>query len=432
MEENEREKELQEQEMESLPTDQKKPSISKLPVVVLIVLCSASLATGLLTLFLLNQFISTTQMSIIKSQDRSSLVPHIIKQAELKLSESDYEAAHLMILNALKFFPDNPELFNEYDRILSAVISNVEDPQAVFRILNDGETLIIKSISETDPSHFLSLSRLLKLIRDRRSKYLENMVKHIWKLEEEGNIERVNLLIKNYAYIFSSSRELTDSIMDLLLKRLERLSASENPSLSLAYSTLEMAVSLEESLAVNTGDNTSVKDRIDRMNELISDMERKELKKKIDSLYIELHMGEQPYPYIDEAVLSAKIQNLLAKAQRLVNNPLVDDSDRERIYQGMYRVQKAFQEVLEEKKSNNLKEYNRWALNILKKYSQNWDTPQILNYARELGEIDTRYLFTEVNLYYNRVLSKIVEKLKDDDDIRRFIDTMFNQNKRSP
>ena len=183
---------------------------------------------------------------------------------------------------------------------------------------------------------------------------------------------------------------------------------------------------------MNTGDNTSVKDRIDRMNELISDMERKELKREIDSLYIELHMGEQPYPYIDEAVLSAKIQNLLAKAQRLVNNPLVDDSDRERIYQGMYRVQKAFQEVLEEKKSNNLKEYNRWALNILKKYSQNWDTPQILNYARELGEIDTRYLFTEVNLYYNRVLSKIVEKLKDDDDIRRFIDTMFNQNKRSP
>ena len=432
MEENEREKELQEQEMGSLPTDQKKPSISKLPVVVLIVLCSASLATGLLTLFLLNQFISTTQMSIIKPQDRSSLVPHIIKQAELKLSESDYEAAHLMILNALKFFPDNPELFNEYDRILSAVISNVEDPQAVFRILNDGETLIIKSISETDPSHFLSLSRLLKLIRDRRSKYLENMVKYIWKLEEEGNIERVNLLIKNYAYIFSSSRELTDSIIELFLKRLERLSASKNPSLSLAYSTLEMAVSLEESLAVNTGDNTSVKDRIDRMNELISDMERKELKREIDSLYIELHMGEQPYPYIDEAVLSAKIQNLLAKAQRLVNNPLVDDSDRERIYQGMYRVQKAFQEVLEEKKSNNLKEYNRWALNILKKYSQNWDTPQILNYARELGKIDTRYLFTEVNLYYNRVLSKIVEKLKDDDDIRRFIDTMFNQNKRSP
>lgn len=431
MEENEREKELQEQEMESLPTDQKKPSTSKLLVVILIVLCSASLATGLLTLFLLNQFISTTQMSIIKPQDRSSLVPHIIKQAEVKLSESDYETAHLMILNALKFFPDNPELFNEYDRILSAVISNVEDPQLVLGILNDGETLIIKSISETDPSHFLSLSRLLKLIKDRRSKYLENMVKYIWKLEEEGNIERVNLLIKNYVYIFSSSRELTDSIMDLLLKRLERLSASENPSLSLAYSTLEMAVSLEESLAVNTGDNTFVKGHIDRMNELISEMERKELKREIDSLYIELRMGEQPYPYIDEAVLSAKIQNLLAKAQRLVNNPLVDDSDRERIYQGMYRVQKSFQEVLEEKKSNDLKEYNRWALNILKKYSQNWNISQIPNYARELGEIDTRYLFTEVNLYYNRVLSKIVEKLKDD-DIRRFIDTMFNQNKRSP
>ncbi|MCD6254404.1 MAG: hypothetical protein J7J80_08380 [Thermotogae bacterium] len=417
--------------MENLPTDQKKTSISKLMVIVLIILCSASLATGLFTLFLLNQFINTIQTSIIKPQESSSLVPYTIKQAELELSESDYETAHLMLLNALKFFPDNLELFNGYDRILSALISNVDDPQAVFGILNDGETLIVKSISETDPSHFLSLSRILKLIRYKRSKYLENMVKHIWKLEEEGDIDRVNFLINNYAYILLSSRELTDNIMDLLLQRLERLSTSENPPLSLAYSTLEMAVTLEESLAMNTGDSTSVKDPIDRMNELISDMERKEAKREVDSLYVELNKGEQLSPDVDEAVLSAKIQNLLAKAQRLVNNPLVDDSDRERIYQGMYRVQKAFQEVLEEKKSNNLKKYNRWALNILKKYSQNWNISQILNYARELGEIDTRYLFTEVNLYYNRVLSKIAEKLKDD-DIRRFIDTMFNQNKRSP
>jgi len=400
-------------------------------VIVLIILCSASLATGLFTLFLLNQFINTIQTSIIKPQESSSLVPYTIKQAELELSESDYETAHLMLLNALKFFPDNLELFNGYDRILSALISNVDDPQAVFGILNDGETLIVKSISETDPSHFLSLSRILKFIRYKRSKYLENMVKHIWKLEEEGDIDRVNFLINNYAYILLSSRELTDNIMDLLLQRLERLSTSENPPLSLAYSTLEMAVTLEESLAMNTGDSTSVKDPIDRMNELISDMERKEAKREVDSLYVELNKGEQLSPDVDEAVLSAKIQNLLAKAQRLVNNPLVDDSDRERIYQGMYRVQKAFQEVLEEKKSNNLKKYNRWALNILKKYSQNWNISQILNYARELGEIDTRYLFTEVNLYYNRVLSKIAEKLKDD-DIRRFIDTMFNQNKRSP
>lgn len=430
-EKHEGEEELQEQEMENLPTDQKKTSISKLMVIVLIILCSASLATGLFTLFLLNQFINTIQTSIIKPQESSSLVPYTIKQAELELSESDYETAHLMLLNALKFFPDNLELFNGYDRILSALISNVDDPQAVFGILNDGETLIVKSISETDPSHFLSLSRILKFIRYKRSKYLENMVKHIWKLEEEGDIDRVNFLINNYAYILLSSRELTDNIMDLLLQRLERLSTSENPPLSLAYSTLEMAVTLEESLAMNTGDSTSVKDPIDRMNELISDMERKEAKREVDSLYVELNKGEQLSPDVDEAVLSAKIQNLLAKAQRLVNNPLVDDSDRERIYQGMYRVQKAFQEVLEEKKSNNLKKYNRWALNILKKYSQNWNISQILNYARELGEIDTRYLFTEVNLYYNRVLSKIAEKLKDD-DIRRFIDTMFNQNKRSP
>lgn len=249
----------------------------------------------------------------------------------MELSESDYETAHLMLLNALKFFPDNLELFDGYDRILSAVISNVDDSQAVFGILNDGETLIVKSISETDPSHFLSLSRILKLIRYKRSKYLENMVKHIWKLEEEGNIDRVNFLINNYAYILSSSRELTDNIMDLLLQRLERLSTSENPPLSLAYSTLEMAVTLEESLAMNTNDSTSVKDPIDRMNELISDMERKEAKREVDSLYVEFNKGEQLSPDVDEAILSAKIQNLLAKAQRLVNNPLVDDSDRENL-----------------------------------------------------------------------------------------------------
>lgn len=428
MEGSEREKELQEQETENLPTDRKKPSISKLPVVVLIVLCSASLATSLLTLFLLNQFIKTTQMP----RDHSSLVSHIIEQAELKLSESDYETAHLMILNALKFFPNNSELFNEYDRILSAVISNVDNPQAVLRILNDGETLIIKSISETNPSYFLNLSRVLELIRSKRSKYLENMVEHIRKLEKEGNTDRVNLLIKNYAYVFSSSEDLTESIVDLLLKRLERLSESKKPSLGLAYGTLEMAVSLEENLAVSTGDSTSVKDYISRMNELISEMEKKEITKEIESLLAQLRVGEKMPSYLDEALYGAKVQNLLAKVQQLVNNPLVSDSEREKIYEAMYRVQKGFQEALEEKRLTSLKEYNRWALSVLKKYNENWKTSEILNYAKELGEIDTRYLFTEINLYYNHVLSKTIGTLEEEDDIKKFVETMFNQIKRSP
>ncbi|KUK24570.1 MAG: hypothetical protein XD58_1446 [Thermotoga sp. 50_1627] len=430
MEEDGREKELQGQEEENLPTDQKKTSISKLPLIILIVLCSASLVTSLLTMFLFNHFINTIH---IKLQGGNSLVPSIIKRAELMLSKSDYETAQMMILNALNSFPNNRELLNEYDRILSIVVSNVDDPQTVFGILSDGETLIIKSISEAEPSHFLNLSQILKLIRDKRAEYLENMVEHIWKLEEEGNVEKANLLIKNYAYIFSTSRELTANIMDLLLKRLERLSTSEIPSLNLAYITLEIAAILEESLAANTGDISIAKERIDKMSELVDDMERKEIKKEIDSLCAEMKKREQLYSSmnIDEAILSAKIQNLLAKAQSLVSNPLVEDSDRERIYEDMYRVQKALQEVLEEKKMSNLKDYNRRALEILKEYSDEWNTPEILKYAKKLGEIDTRYLFTEVNLYYNRVLSRIVEKLKED-DLKKFIDAMFEQSKRLP
>ncbi|MGD9578328.1 MAG: hypothetical protein AB7Y74_08760 [Syntrophorhabdus sp.] len=430
MEEDGREKELQGQEEENLPTDQKKTSISKLPLIILIVLCSASLVTSLLTMFLFNHFINTIH---IKLQGGNSLVPSIIKRAELMLSKSDYETAQMMILNALNSFPNNRELLNEYDRILSIVVSNVDDPQTVFGILSDGETLIIKSISEAEPSHFLNLSQILKLIRDKRAEYLENMVEHIWKLEEEGNVEKANLLIKNYAYIFSTSRELTANIMDLLLKRLERLSTSEIPSLNLAYITLEIAAILEESLAANTGDISIAKERIDKMSELVDDMERKEIKKEIDSLCAEMKKREQLYSSmnIDEAILSAKIQNLLAKAQSLVSNPLVEDSDRERIYEDMYRVQKALQEVLEEKKMSNLKDYNRRALEILKEYSDEWNTPEILKYAKKLGETDTRYLFTEVNLYYNRVLSRIVEKLKED-DLKKFIDAMFEQSKRLP
>ncbi|MDI6862531.1 MAG: hypothetical protein QMC97_04025 [Pseudothermotoga sp.] len=259
------------------------------------------------------------------------------------------------------------------------------------------------------------------------------MVKYIRKLEEEGNTDRVNLLIKNFLHVFSSSRELTDNIVDLLLKRLERLSALENPSLNLAYVTLEMAVSLEERFALNAVDSTSIKDRIDRINELISDIERKELNKEVDSLCSELEREQlQPYPDMDEAELSAKVQNLLAKAQRLINNPLLENSDRERIYEGMYNVQKAMQKTLEEKSLRNLKDYNRWALEILKVYSQDWNVSQIQQYAKELGQIDTRYLFPEVNVYYNWVLSKIVEKLKKENDLKVFVDTMFNQGKRSP
>uniref|UniRef100_A0A832MML0 Uncharacterized protein n=1 Tax=Pseudothermotoga hypogea TaxID=57487 RepID=A0A832MML0_9THEM len=433
MKENEREKDPQDQEGESHITNQKEPVISKLTVVVLMILCSASVATSLLALLMLNHFIGATRLAIIRPRDDGSLVRDIIKQADLRLSSSDYETAHLMILNSLKIFPDNAELLNEYDKILSAVISNVDNPQAVFGILNDGETLIIKFMSEAEPSHFLSLNRILKLIRDKRSKYLENMVKYIRKLEEEGNTDRVNLLIRNFLHVFSSSRELTDNIVDLLLKRLERLSALENPSLNLAYVTLEMAVSLEERFALNAVDSTSIKDRIDRINELISDIERKELNKEVDSLCSELEREQlQPYPDMDEAELSAKVQNLLAKAQRLINNPLLENSDRERIYEGMYNVQKAMQKTLEEKSLRNLKDYNRWALEILKVYSQNWKDSQIQQYAKELGQIDTRYLFPEVNVYYNWVLSKIVEKLKKENDLKVFVDTMFNQGKRSP
>ncbi|AJC74919.1 hypothetical protein AJ81_10145 [Pseudothermotoga hypogea DSM 11164 = NBRC 106472] len=433
MKENEREKDPQDQEGESHITNQKEPVISKLTVVVLMILCSASVATSLLALLMLNHFIGATRLAIIRARDDGSLVRDIIKQADLRLSSSDYETAHLMILNSLKIFPDNAKLLNEYDQILSAVISNVDNPQAVFGILNDGETLIIKFMSEAEPSHFLSLNRILKLIRDKRSKYLENMVKYIRKLEEEGNTDRVNLLIKNFLHVFSSSRELTDNIVDLLLKRLERLSALENPSLNLAYVTLEMAVSLEERFALNAVDSTSIKDRIDRINELISDIERKELNKEVDSLCSELEREQlQPYPDMDEAELSAKVQNLLAKAQRLINNPLLENSDRERIYEGMYNVQKAMQKTLEEKSLRNLKDYNRWALEILKVYSQDWNVSQIQQYAKELGQIDTRYLFPEVNVYYNWVLSKIVEKLKKENDLKVFVDTMFNQGKRSP
>ncbi|HBT26278.1 MAG TPA: hypothetical protein DEA58_06280 [Pseudothermotoga sp.] len=359
MEENGREKELQKQEMENLTVDQEKPSISKLLVVILIILCSATLATGLLTLLLLNRFANNIQELITKPQDDSSLVSRIIKELDSRLSRSDYETAHLMILNALRFFPDNPKLFNEYDQILSTVILNIEDPQTVFKILNDGETLIIKFISETDPSHSSSFSQILKLIRDKRSEFLENMTNYIWKLEEGGDTDRVNLFIENYAYIFSSSIKLTEKIMDLLLKRLEYLSKSENISLGLAYSTLEMATYLEENLATSTSDSTFVKHRIDRMNELVSNIEKKEINKEIDSLYSELRTGEQMSPYMDEEVLSAKIQNLLAKVQRLANNPIVGDSDREKIYEGMYRVQKAFQEKIEKERSNSLKEYNQ-------------------------------------------------------------------------
>lgn len=432
MKENEREKDPQDQEGESHITNQKEPVISKLTVVVLMILCSASVATSLLALLMLNHFIGATRLAIIRVRDDGSLVPDIVKQADLRLSSSDYETAHLMILNSLRIFPDNAKLLNEYDKILSAVISNVDNPQAVFGILNDGETLIIKFMSEAEPSHFLSLNRILKLIRDKRSKYLENMVKYIRKLEEEGNTDRVNLLIRNFLHVFSSSRELTDNIVDLLLKRLERLSVSENPSLGLAYVTLEMAVSLEERFALNAVDSTSIKDRIDRINELISDIERKELNKEVDSLCSELKREQlQPYPDMDEAELSAKVQNLLAKAQRLINNPLLENGDRERIYEGMYNVQKAMQKTLEEKSLRNLKDYNRWALEILKVYSQNWKDSQIQQYAKELGQIDTRYLFPEVNVYYNWVLSKIVEKLKED-YVKVFVDTMVNQSKRSP
>lgn len=425
------EKDLHEKETENLHSSQRRTSSLESHTIILIVLCFVSITASLLTLFLLNQFINISQNTVTRLQGRNSIVPHVVKQIELKLSERNYETAQLMILNALKLFPDSSELFNEYNRVLNTVISNAYNPQTVFRILNDGETLIIKFISEADLSYFPNFSRVLKLIRNKRLEYLKKMIDKIKKLEEAGNTDMVNLIIKNYAYAFSSSRESVERIMDLLLKRLERLSKSKKPSLGLAYSTLEMAVSLEEDFAVNMGDSTPVKNYVDKMNNLISRMEKKEIMGEVESLLVQLRAGEQLSPYMDEAILSAKTQTLLAKAQQIVNNPLVNDKEKEKIYEGMYKVQKAFQEALEKKKLNRLKRYNQWALNILEEYNHHWSTSQILYYAKELGEIDTRYLFTEVNLYYNRVLSKIIGKLKND-DIKEFIDIMFSQSKQSP
>ncbi len=427
------EKDLHENGTESLSDQRKKiVSFSKFHTVILIVLCSVSITASLLTLFMINQFTSISRSSITRQQNRRFIVSHIIKQAEFKLSERDYKIAQLMVLSALKLFPDSSKLFNEYNRVINAVISNVYNPRTALRILNDGEIFIIKFISETNPSYFPNFSRILKLIRDKRSEYLKKMVNRIKKLEEEGNTDRVNFIIKNYAYAFSSSRNSVERIMDLLLKRLERFSKSKKPSLGLAYSTLEMAVALEEDFAVSTGNSTPVENYVDKMNDLVRRMEKKEIMEEVESLLVQLRVGEQLSPYMDEAALSAKIQVLLAKAQRLVNNPLVSNDEKEKIYEGMYKVQKAFQKVLRERKSGSLKRYNRWALNILEEYNQHWNTSQILYYARELGEIDTGYLFTEVNLYYNRVLSEIIGKLKNDEDIKEFIDTMFNQTKRSP
>lgn len=431
MEEQEEGKGIQDQEKDIVTSsfNQKNLFIMRFLVIILIIVCSASFVSSILTLLLLVQNINNNQL-FLKTSNRSSLIPHVIEQAEARISESDYETAHLMILNALISFPAEPDLFKEYERILSTIVSDIDDPQTVFWILNTGETFIMSALLETDPSHFPNISRVLELIKDKRSEYLEALVERIWELEKEGDVDKVNLLVKNYAGIFSHSSELIDNLMNLLLKRLERLSMSENPSLGLAYNTFEIALSFEENLAASIIDNTFIKEKINRMNELISNMEKKELEKEVDSLCNMLSIEESRSE--DEELLPAKIQSFIAKAQQLVNNPLIDDRTRERIYREIYKFQKTFQGLLARNDSNNLKEYNQWVLDILKKYEQNWEVSRIIEYGRELGKIDTRYLFTEVNLYYNHVLSKIIEKLEKEDDIKRFVYTMFYQVKRSP
>ncbi|WP_041077108.1 hypothetical protein [Thermotoga caldifontis] len=425
------EKKLQNQEFDTdiSPEWQKKFPIRGLLIVILILLCSGSLVTSLLTVFLLNQFLSNAQI-FFKPSAHSSIIPRLIEEAETRLSEKDYETAHLMILNALIHSLNNSELFEEYERILNLVTSNVESPQTVLWILNTGETLIIKAMFEKDPVHFSSIYQILKFIRDKRSEYLENLVGYIWKLEKGGEIERVNLLTRSCMDIFASSKKLAESLIDLFVKRLEHLSESEDPLLGQAYDTLEIALSLEEKLASSMIEITSIKEKVSRINELVGYIEKRELEREKASLLASPDIWK--YKDESEEVLSAKVQTFVTKVQVLLNNPLMDDSEKEKIYQTMYKIQKDYQTILEEKKAKSLKYYNQWALEILKKYNPNWKTSQIVEYGRELGKIDRKYLFTEVDMYYNYLLSKIIEKLKEKEDITKFVDNMFQQHKHSP
>lgn len=361
------------------------------------------------------------------------IIPYILRNFEERFKQADYESANLILLNALKTFPNQQIFYEKYILFLDTVLSNIEDPEKILKILNDSETLTMKAISEVSPTQFASIKRFLDLLKETRAKYLETLYQRIQEKERNKSLEDANLMLRNYAYILATHDKLVSEIILMLRKRLEEESKKEEPSLSLAYETLEIAQTLRNNFKANhvSKDISDLDRLLNTLNDVVGIIEQKYSKRMVEKFFNELEEEKKVLSLQQDWVLFVIFQTLLRKAEQLANSPFVSDEIRREIFYRLYDFQNALQEEQTKRSKQKLREYNRWALDILKRYNES-NKEQILNYALEIGKIDTSYLFPEVKIYYDHILSNIVNKLKDRRDIEMFVERMFRQEKKSP
>lgn len=419
---------------------QKKVHALEILNIVLVVLCIT-----LLILWMINQ---PQKVQLKDGQQQKPMVTkEVIEYLKERISKSDYESANLMFMQIMKAcsYDNNGELYETYKYLLNSIIED-NNIGFVFKFLNESEILITEIMIENPPESFLSFHRFRNLLKQTRLDYLKIVYQKIQKLYEQGAVEEANLILKNYAHYFGDL-DLILKILMLLEKNMSAYAESEELSLNLAYDILEVAISLRDNFKMNNiiKSTEDIDLHINKLNELVGQIEEKVVRKFVNEF--SKQMENQKYMLINNTTdqdIFVTAQIVLDQANQLARNPLLDTGVKKEIYRKVYDFQNHIQLSQLKVQQNKLKQYNTWALDILKRYDSDlrkilneflrgYDSKlkEILIYAAEIGQIDTNYLLPEIKVYYDFVLSEIIKNIKAE-DIQKFVKIMFEQIKESP
>jgi len=368
----------------------------------------------------------------------SELPANFASKLEELVNSGDYEGANLMVLNLLRNHPDNTDLYDEYVKFLEHLIS-IDDITRVRNILNDSTAIITKLLSEVPDQHFGNVYRFASAVREASEKHLNRLYEVAATWEANGEHENVDNLVSGYVYEIASDQKACAKFLKLLHDRLEALTSSGTPTqtLDLAYSTFDSAVSLIDGFKNRYPfeDSQDIDPIIAEMAGFLNEIEYQYgavvASETIASLQ---RMSEEisGLEALDDETY-ARGQLLLIQANEQLQNVFTYPDQKKAILREISNLQ----DLIVEKKSlndrNRIREYNQWAFDTLRiidpKKAKNDDYLHL--YATCLGEIDKNYLYPEVAIYYDHLMSKLIEKMSSK-DIEKFVEKMLSQKKRQP
>ncbi|HCZ05841.1 MAG TPA: hypothetical protein DHV12_01685 [Thermotogae bacterium] len=368
----------------------------------------------------------------------SGLPANFASKLEELVNSGDYEGANLMVLNLLRNHPDNTQLYDEYVKFLEHLI-RINDITRVRNILNDSTVIITKLLSEVPDQHFNNVYRFASAVQEASEKHLKQLYEVAATWEANGEHESVDNLVNGYVYEITSNQKVCIKFLELLHDRLETLASSATPTqtLDLAYSTFDSAVSLVDGLKNRypVADYQEIDLIIAEMAGYLNDIEYQYGAVVASETTISLRKMSEEISKLEalDDETYARGQLLLIQAHEQLQNMFIHPDQKKDLLKEISNLQ----DLIVEKKSldskSKIKEYNRWAFNMLKTIDpEKVRKDGYLNlYANFLGEIDKNYLYPEVAIYYDHLMSKLIEKMRTE-EIEKFVEKMLSQEKRQP